>query len=135
MEENNNIKDLAIITYYTEGVDYLRKRQEDDDKPKTFVFKNLGKYQCTRRNMYLIFHEIVDHLHCVVVYPIDKTCYVSMFITTNDKILQQVSCGMKIHHAVPIIFFSLTQIINILYILCDNGEVLYIVIFLHCETT
>ena len=30
MEENNNIKDLAIITYYTEGVDYLHKRQKDD---------------------------------------------------------------------------------------------------------
>jgi len=38
MEENNNIKDLAIITYYTEGVDYLRKRQKDDgDRMMTFL--------------------------------------------------------------------------------------------------
>ena len=77
-----------------------------------------------------IFHEIVYHLCCVVVYPIDKMCYVSTFIRTNDKILRQVSCGKKSHHTVPIIFLSLTQIINILCILCDNGEVLYIVICL-----
>ena len=72
---------------------------------------------------------------CVVVYPIDKTCYVSTSIKTNYKILRQVSCGKKSNHTVPIIFLSLTEIINILCILCDNGEVLYIVICLHCETT